>query len=85
MKDLIDAQVKSWIRTIVPTIVGNLLSWIPLGEILKNDGQITASLISGLTLLFTAIYYIFIRILEAKVSSKFGWLLGYPAEPKYKD
>ena len=74
----------SIIRTIVPLIVGQMISWLALMGIMDTTGELTASLISVIPILLTGLYYIAARWLEEKVSAKFGWLLGYAQKPTYK-
>ena len=81
--DNFNNQIISLIRTIVPVIVGQVMMWAAAQGIVDSTGQISALLITGLTVLFTAIYYWVIRFLETQVSSKFGWFLGVPKSPKY--
>ncbi len=77
------AQVVSIIRTFVPVLVGQILTWLASYQILDTDGQISAALITILTLIFTTGYYAIARLLETFVSKKFGWLLGYAKAPEY--
>lgn len=84
MKEIND-QVVSIIRTIVPTIVGQVMGWLAIKGILDNDGVITAALIFIITTGATALYYALARLLETYVSTKFGWLLGVAKKPVYKE
>jgi len=78
-------QMVSLIRTVVPVIVGQLITWLAAAGIIDQTGQISAALLSLLTVILTAAYYAIVRVLEAKVSDKFGWLLGVPKAPTYPE
>lgn len=77
-------QVVSIIRTFVPVLVGQVITWLAVTGVLDSDGTISAALITIFTLSFTTLYYALARFLEVKVSSKFGWLLGVAKAPTYK-
>lgn len=69
----------SFIRTLVPIILalaikGGVDQWGIF------DSVTLEYLAAGLA---TYLYYIGVRILERAKSSKWGWLLGYPAAPVY--
>lgn len=75
--------VTSQIRTIVPIIVGALVSWlITLGIELDADSQ--TGLVVFLTGLLQAVYYFIARLLEKKYPSIGGFLLGSQSKPVYK-
>jgi len=74
----------SAIRTFVPLIVGQVMTWLAALGILDTTGEISAALISSLTAITTLGYYVVVRILEVKFSAKFGWLLGFAKTPEYK-
>lgn len=74
----------SVIRTIVPMIVGQIMTWLAVIGVLDQTGEVSASLISAFTILFTALYYAGVRYLEVKYSAQFGWLLGVAKSPEYK-
>ena len=82
--DTLNNQVISIIRTFVPVLVGQIITWLAAQGILDATGEISALLISLLTLVFTTAYYALARYLETFVSVKFGWLLGYAEKPTYK-
>lgn len=74
------ALFASIIRTIVPVIVGTILSWLlTLG--IPVDGELRTALAAALTLSLTAIYYVVVRLLETYVTPKLGWLLGLAKSP----
>ena len=67
----------SIIRTIVPYLVALIGPWV-----LRNLGVDEAHLSAGLTILVGALLYVAARLLE-QVAPRFGWLLGWPAQPTY--
>lgn len=74
------ALFASVVRTLVPVIVGAVLSWaVSIG--LTVDPEFEPLLGAALTGLFTAIYYTAVRLLETYVTPKFGWLLGLAKTP----
>ena len=83
-KETINAQIISIIRTFVPVLVGQIITWLATKGILDATGEISALLITAFTLVFTTAYYAIARYLETFVSTKFGWLLGYAKAPEYK-
>ena len=68
---------KSYVRTVVPVVVGLIITLaLKAGVNLHGYApEITAAV--------TALYYGLARLLEAKLSPAFGWLLGYASPPKY--
>lgn len=69
----------SLIRTLVPMIVGAILSW--LAQIgLDIDAAGSAGLSTFLTLLFSGAYYALARVVEVHVP-QVGWLLGLAKSP----
>lgn len=68
---------KSYVRTVVPIIVGLVIS---LG---LRAGVNLHGYAPEITAAVTALYYGLARLLEAKLSPAFGWLLGYASPPKY--
>lgn len=83
-KETINAQFISLIRTFVPVLVGQIITWLAAQGILDATGEISGLLITVFTLVFTTAYYALARYLETFVSAKFGWLLGYAKAPEYK-
>jgi hypothetical protein len=81
----INDQIVSVIRTFVPVLVGQIITWLAVQGIIDTTGQISGLLISLLTISFTTVYYIIARYLETFVSTKFGWLLGVAKKPVYKE
>lgn len=81
--DTLNNQVISVIRTFVPVLVGQIITWLAVQGIIDTTGQISGLLISLLTVSFTTVYYIIARYLEMKFSAQFGWLLGYAKQPSY--
>ena len=76
--------VVSLIRTICPMLVGQIMTWLAAIGVLDATGEISAQLIASFTLLFTTLYYALVRVLETKLSPKWGWLLGAAKAPEYK-
>lgn len=75
--------VTSQIRTIVPIIVGALVSWlITLGIELDADTQ--TGLVVFLTGLLQAVYYFIARLIEKKYPQIGGFLLGSQSKPVYE-
>jgi len=74
--------VTSLIRTYVPVAVGALAAWLEQKG-LNLDPSATAGLMTFLTALSTAVYYLVVRLLEKYASPRFGWLLGWAKSPTY--
>lgn len=69
----------SFIRTIVPAIVGAVVAYlVQLG--LAVDGEFEAALTAVLFAVFTGIYYLIVRVIEMKFPG-IGILLGWAASP----
>jgi len=75
--------VQSQIRTLVPIIVGGLISWLATKGLVV-DAEATTGLIVFLTGLSQAIYYVGARFLE-RIYPSAGLLLGRIGAPIYKD
>lgn len=75
-------QFASQIRTLVPIAVGFVLSLIAREYGIVLDEASSAGLVSGLSALASAVYYVVVRLLESKVPAV-GWLLGLPVAPSY--
>jgi hypothetical protein len=72
----------SIVRTLVPVIVGAVLTWVTtLG--VELDPEFEGALTLVITAVFTAVYYIAVRLLETHVTPKLGWLLGSAKQPDY--
>lgn len=75
---MLSNAVISWIRTIVPVVVGVVVAWVqPFG--IEVD---TTEAVTVLTAVATAVYYTLARMIESKFP-KWGFLLGVPREPIY--
>lgn len=72
----------SFIRTVVPTIVGAVLAFLASKGI-ELDATAAANLTGFLTALFTALYYLVARIIEAKWPGAGKYLLGSAKQPDY--
>jgi hypothetical protein len=70
---------KSIIRTIVPVVVGKLLSLLANTGIEIDDPSIIATIDAAVI----AAYYSLIRYLES-LNPWFGWFIGLPAPPHYE-
>lgn len=72
------------IRTIVPTAVGAVLSWLAIEYGVVIDDAASQGLVAGFTSLLASIYYVVVRFAEKHVPA-LGWLLGSPTAPVYPD
>ena len=70
----------SIVRTIVPAIVGAVLSWLSLTG-LELDPEFETALTAVLFAVFTSAYYVAVRLFETYASPKLGWLLGAAQSP----
>lgn len=77
MQDLFTSVV----RTIIPYLVGAIVSWLTTKGLHLSEGELT-SVTAYLTFLFGTLYYLVARALEKKWP-KLGYLLGIPSEPTY--
>lgn len=74
--------IVAYIRTGVPILVGYLLTLLAQSTgVIIDDGS-KASLVTGLTALVIAVYYILFHLLEQYVP-QLGWFLGYAKSPAY--
>jgi len=69
----------SWWRTAVPVIVGWVAALLARIYIHVDDQALSQALVGA----FAVVYYGLFRLLEAKVSPAFGWLLGLAKPPAY--
>lgn len=74
-------QITSYIRTVVPYIVGSVIAWLATKGYHVSDATMASST-ALLTFAVGSVYYIVVRWLEQK-SPKLGVLLGVPAKPTY--
>lgn len=72
-------QVVSLIRTVVPVIVGSLLTWLA-GRGIALDG---AAVTPAVTTLIIGVYYAAVRWAEVRWP-RAGWLLGVARPPSYR-
>jgi hypothetical protein len=75
----VSAVTPSLIRTVVPLIVGTV-AVLPIAQQLGVTDAVLTPLI---TLLVTRLYYWIVRLLEDKVDSRYGWLLGLALAPTF--
>lgn len=80
MSNAIAALFASIVRTLVPAIVGSVLGWLASTG-LTVDPEFGGLLTAALSLAFTGLYYIGVRLLETYVTPKFGVLLGLAKTP----
>jgi cation transporter-like permease len=80
MKTTLEALWASITRTLVPIIVGAVLGWLAASNI-PLDPEFEVALTALLTGLFSAAYYLLVRVFERYVSPKLGWLLGNAKQP----
>lgn len=73
--------VVSWIRTVVPVIVGGLVTWLVRQGWLA-DASVQQPLTEVVMVAVTGVYYFVARTLETWWPG-FGWLLGVPKAPVY--
>jgi hypothetical protein len=67
-------------RTAVPLLVGWLLGFKAVQALGLTEEQVTPLISAGVGLA----YWLVVRVLEAYVTPRFGWLLGYAKAPTYK-
>jgi len=80
MSNAVSALWSSIVRTLVPIIVGAVIAFAVAHGITLDD-QFESLLTAALTLGFSGVYYIVIRLLETYVTPKLGWLLGLAKTP----
>ena len=79
--ELLKNYLISGIRTLVPSLVGVLTTWLATKNVVLNDN--TVSLVTLLLqALFGMVYYLIVRGLEY-LNYRFGWLLGFARMPAY--
>lgn len=79
MQEFVDKILASVIRTVVPVIVGLVLSYAVKVGLHLDEAWVT----DLVTLAITTAYYSGVRILETRGSAAWGWLLGKASAPKY--
>lgn len=72
-------MLASIIRTVVPAVVGLIVTLALKAGIQLDDAAVT----SVVTSVVTGVYYVAVRLLETKVAPSFGWLLGLAKTPEY--
>lgn len=72
----------SLVRTYVPIAVGSVISFLVVNYGLVVDPNVTLQLVTGLTGLIIAAYYLLARLLERKFP-QLGVLLGSTQKPIY--
>lgn len=71
-------------RTITPVFMGLVLALLAKFDLQVSDDTVGSVLEALIVAGLTGLYWILVRMLE-RLQPKFGWLLGYPAAPKYGD
>lgn len=71
----------SFIRTTVPIIVGSVVAFLAARGVNLDDNAV-AGLTAFLSGLFSAVYYLLVRVIEKRYPQA-GWLLGSPKPPTY--
>lgn len=71
--------VVSWIRTVVPVLIGSVVAYATSKGIEIDSAALEAALVPAAI----SLYYLLARWAEAKLSPQFGWLLGYANAPEY--
>lgn len=66
-------------RTVVPALVGLVATALAHVYVDIDEQGLTMFLVTA----FTTVYYGLFRLLEARVSPQFGWLLGLARPPAY--
>lgn len=79
------ALLPSLVRTLVPLIVGWVLS-LPLTPVVLDVLAVTTAdagraVTAAATAVITAVYYVAVRWLETHGRPRLGWLLGWAAQP----
>lgn len=80
MSQAVAALWASIVRTLVPIIVGAVLGFFSSANI-QVDTEFEKLLTAALTLVFTTLYYVAVRLFETYISPKIGWFLGYAKSP----
>ncbi len=75
-------MVTSVIRTVVPIVVGWLLSLAVVSGAGVTEEQLTLAVTGALTVLGQVVYYVVLRAVERYVPQA-GWLLGRAVQPSY--
>lgn len=76
---MVDKILASLIRTVVPVIVGLLVSGLAKFGFHLTDDTFTGVITTGVT----AVYYVSVRWLEINITPRLGWLLGKAGAPQY--
>jgi uncharacterized membrane protein (DUF441 family) len=69
---------RSVVRTLVPVVVGVLVTWLASKGLDVDRGQVTV-LVEAVV---SVAYYALVRLAEQRVP-QLGWLLGVPGAPTY--
>lgn len=75
-------MLTSVIRTVVPIVVGWLLSLAVVNSAGVTEEQLTLAVTGALTVVGQVVYYVVLRAVERYVPQA-GWLLGRAVQPSY--
>ena len=75
-------MVTSVVRTVVPILVGWLLSLSVVTAAGVTEEQLTLAVTGALTVVGQVVYYVALRAIERYVPQA-GWLLGRAVQPSY--
>lgn len=81
MSDAVKTLWASFVRTIVPIVVGAVVAWL-VKQGIPVDEEFSAAISAVLFAVFSSVYYIVARLLETYVTPKLGVLLGLPKAPE---
>lgn len=81
MSNAASALWASIVRTIVPLLVGAVVAFL-VGKGITLDSEFEGLLTTLLTVAFSGLYYIAVRLLETYVTPKLGWLIGLAKSPE---
>lgn len=80
MNDFITSLIRTW----TPVFVGSVISWLATRG-LDIDPADAAGLATALTGIIIAAYYLLARLIERKLPSVGGLLLGSSKKPEYTE
>jgi hypothetical protein len=72
----------SFLRTLAATVAGAIITWL-VAKGVGLDDTLKAPVTEVLFALFSAGYYLVIRLFEQYVSAHAGWLLAVARKPAY--
>jgi uncharacterized membrane protein (DUF441 family) len=81
VSDAVKTLWASFVRTIVPIIVGAAVAWL-VKQGIPVDEEFSAAITAVLFAVFSSVYYVVVRLLETYVTPKLGVLLGLAKSPE---